>query len=135
MNKKIDSTLLPQITKLPSKQERLSKLERLKNGQKSEFEALFNKHIDNKEDKEVSFSKHAVKRLQERNLHLDSNEYLKLKEAMSKLQQKGSKESLVITSNAAYIVDVNNSKVVTAMDKDNMNENVFTNIDSTVFMN
>ena len=53
---------------------------------------------------------------------------------MSKLRAKGGKDSLVITDQAAYIVDVKNNKVVTAVDKGSMNENVFTKIDSTVFV-
>ena len=42
--------------------------------------------------------------------------------------------SLVITNKAAYVVDVDKNTVVTAVDKNNMNENVFTKIDSTLFM-
>ncbi|MBL7665755.1 MAG: hypothetical protein JNM93_11530 [Bacteriovoracaceae bacterium] len=135
MTKRIDDNLIPQISKLPSQQNRVSKLDQLKNSQKSEFKELFEKHVDNKTDSELSFSKHAAKRMEERNLSLDSNEFIKLKQAVEKLQQKGSKESLVITSNAAYIVDVNKGKIITAIDKDKMSDNVFTNIDSTVFVN
>jgi flagellar operon protein len=51
------------------------------------------------------------------------------------LSAKGSKNSLVITDKAAYVVDVANEKVITAVDKMSMNDNVFTKIDSTVFMN
>ncbi len=83
---------------------------------------------------EVNVSTHAVKRLQERNIELDGNEYMKLKEAMGKLRAKGGHDSLVITNKAAYVVDVDKNTVVTAVDKNNMNENVFTKIDSTIFM-
>jgi flagellar operon protein len=75
-----------------------------------------------------------MKRLQERNIELDGNEYMKLKEAMMKLKSKGGHDSLVITNKAAYVVDVDKNTVVTAVDKNNMNENVFTKIDSTIFM-
>ena len=66
---------------------------------------------------------------------MDSSEFFKLKDAMEKLREKGGQDSLVITPQGAYIVDVNNNKVVTAIDRDNMNENVFTKIDSTVILN
>jgi flagellar operon protein len=59
---------------------------------------------------------------------------MKLKEAISKLRAKGGHDSLVVTSKAAYVVDVDKNTVVTAVDKNNMNENVFTKIDSTLFM-
>ena len=40
----------------------------------------------------------------------------------------------MITDKAAYIVDVPNQKVVTAIDKNNIVDNVFTKIDSTVLV-
>lgn len=60
---------------------------------------------------------------------------MKIKEGVDKLKEKGGKESLLVTDNAAYIVDVPNNTIVTAIDKDKMSENVFTKIDSTIFMN
>ena len=87
------------------------------------------------EDKNVRFSKHAQKRLEERKISLDGDEYLKLKEGINKLKEKGGKDSLIVTNEAAYIVDVDNEMVVTAFDKEDMSENVVTKIDSTLFIN
>ncbi len=101
----------------------------------------FNKFLKNKlennstEDVGVKLSGHAKKRLEERNLTLDGNEFLKIREGIDKLKQKGGKDSLIVTNQAAYIVDVDNQTVVTAMDKNDMAENVFTKIDSTLFIN
>ena len=50
------------------------------------------------------------------------------------LKNKGGKDSLVITDKAAYIVDVPGKKVVTAIDKESIESNVFTKIDSTVLV-
>jgi flagellar operon protein len=72
--------------------------------------------------------------LQERQIDFTGEEYSKVKDAMTRLSEKGGKNSLVVTDNAAYIVDVAKNKVVTAVDKGSMNENVFTKIDSTVFV-
>jgi flagellar operon protein len=83
----------------------------------------------------IHFSGHAKKRISERNLEVDSDEFLKLRSAMDKLKVKGGNDSLVVTSKAAYIVDVKNNTVVTALDKEQMSENVFTKIDSTMFIN
>jgi flagellar operon protein len=80
-------------------------------------------------------SKHAMKRMEQRELAMDSGEFVKIKEAIQKLSSKGGKDSLVITSNGAYIVDVENRKLVTAMNKNDLKENVFTKIDSTIFIN
>jgi len=88
-----------------------------------------------KEDQGVKLSGHAKKRLEERNLSMDGNEFLKIRDGIDKLKEKGGKDSLIVTNQAAYIVDVDNQTVVTAMDKDDMAENVFTKIDSTLFIN
>lgn len=85
--------------------------------------------------KGINLSGHAAKRIQERSIDFNGEEYIKVRDAISKLKAKGGKDSLVITDKAAYIVDVQNNKVVTAVDKGSMAENVFTKIDSTVFIN
>ena len=101
----------------------------------------FNKFLKNKLEKNsteevgVKLSGHAKKRLEERNLTLEGNEILKIRDGIDKLKQKGGKDSLIVTNQAAYIVDVDNQTVVTAMDKNDMAENVFTKIDSTLFIN
>ena len=89
----------------------------------------------NKDEQGVRLSGHAKKRLEERNLTMDGNEFLKIRDGIDKLKEKGGKDSLIVTNQAAYIVDVDNQTVVTAMDKDDMAENVFTKIDSTLFIN
>lgn len=97
---------------------------------KSEFNKILEKSVG--KEKEIQLSSHAVKRLGDRNMVIDGEEYLKLKGAIDKLNKKGGKDSLVLTKKAAYIIDVPHRKVVTAMDKNSIGENVFTKIDSTV---
>lgn len=100
---------------------------------KDEFKNLLKEQIsDVQQEHGISLTVHAAKRLQERNLDIDTNEYFKLRGAMEKLKSKGGRDSLVITDKAAYIVDVPANKVVTAIDKGSIQENVFTKIDSTV---
>ena len=82
----------------------------------------------------LNLSTHAAKRLRERNLEMDTEEFFKLRGAVDKLKSKGGKDSLIITDKAAYIVDVNKNTIVTAVDKNNLMENVFTKIDSTMIV-
>lgn len=141
---KVNSFLIPNVSSLPADSQKAEKANALKQGEKSEFKGLvdgltkedvrFPQVTQTNVGKEVSVSSHAMKRLQERNIELDSGEYMKLKEAIGKLRNKGGHDSLVITNKAAYVVDVDKNTVVTAVDKNNMNENVFTKIDSTIFM-
>lgn len=127
--------LIPNVTKLPN-QKQVDVSNRLsKEGKVSEFKQLLeNESAQRPLHGGIDISSHAAKRLQERKINFDGSEYLKIKEAMTKLKAKGGKDSLVITDQAAYIVDVKNNKVVTAVDKGSMMENVFTKIDSTVFV-
>ena len=82
--------------------------------------------------KGVSFSKHAIKRLESRHLEMGAIDVAKLNGALEKLDQKGARSSLVLTDDKALIVNVKERKVVTAMDRQAVKENVFTNIDSTI---
>jgi flagellar operon protein len=141
---KVNSFLIPNVSSLPSDVQKTENTNALKQGEKSEFKGLVDKlsqgdlrqpQVTQKDvGADVTVSTHAMKRLQERNIELDGNEYMKLKEAIGKLKTKGGHDSLVITNKAAYVVDVDKNTVVTAVDKNNMNENVFTKIDSTIFM-
>ena len=137
---KVNSFLIPNVSSLPSDTQKAEKSNALKQGEKSEFKGLIEEQLRSPQvtqkdvGADVNVSSHAMKRLQERNIELDGNEYMKLKEAMVKLRGKGGHDSLVITNKAAYVVDVDKNTVVTAVDKNNMNENVFTKIDSTIFM-
>lgn len=130
--------LIPNVTKLPN-QKKVDHSNRLpKQGGKSEFnEILKNSQVESQRPLHggLNVSTHAAKRLQERSIDFNGDEYLKVKDAMSRLKEKGGKQSLVVTDKAAYIVDVKNNKLVTAVDKASMNENVFTKIDSTLFVN
>ena len=48
--------------------------------------------------------------------------------------QKGCGQSLILIDNTAYIVSVENNKVITTVSQADLQENVFTNIDSTVIV-
>lgn len=83
---------------------------------------------------EVKFSKHAAGRLADRNIELTTGQMERLQEGTQKAQQKGIKESLVIVDQLAFIVNIPNSTVVTAMSQNDAVENVFTNIDGAVII-
>lgn len=83
---------------------------------------------------EVRFSKHAAGRLADRNIELTKAQMERLTEGTAKAQQKGIKDSLVIVDDLAFIVNVPNHTVVTAMDQNDTTENIFTNIDGAVII-
>ncbi|MFC1513503.1 TIGR02530 family flagellar biosynthesis protein [candidate division KSB1 bacterium] len=94
------------------------------------FKELLNVSIANQA--EVKFSSHAMDRLNSRNIMLSGNDIIKLNEAVREADSKGSRDSLIIMNDLAFVVSIKNKTVVTAMTNDQMNNKVITNIDSTV---
>ena len=83
---------------------------------------------------ELKFSKHADSRLKQRDITLTQEQLSRLSEGTQKAGRKGIKESLVLMDNIAFIVNTQSNTVVTAMDKDMNEENIFTNIDGAVII-
>ena len=79
---------------------------------------------------EVKFSKHANERLQSRNIDLSESQKERLNHAVKAAEAKGIKESLVMLDDLAFIVNVKNNTVVTAIGSGE--QKVFSNIDGAV---
>lgn len=81
---------------------------------------------------ELKFSKHALSRLSDRNITLDSEQLERLQAGAEKAGEKGIRDSLVMVDRLAFIVNIPNRTVVTAMDSTATEENIFTNINGAV---
>lgn len=95
---------------------------------KSSFQEIFAKELES-----VKFSAHAQSRLNSREIDLSDKDIARLESAVSQAQQKGGNESLVLMDEKAFIVSVPNRTVITVVNKNNLDSNVITNIDSAVF--
>jgi flagellar operon protein len=82
----------------------------------------------------VKLSGHAQRRVNSREIAVSPDQVRKLQTAIDKAGQKGSRESLVLIQDVAFVVSVRNRTIITAVDKEAVKENVFTNIDSAVIM-
>lgn len=82
----------------------------------------------------VTFSKHANERLLSRNINLNEDQMERLNKGVMQAKEKSIKESLVMMDNIAFIVNIKNNTVVTAMDQESNDSNVFTNIDGAVIV-
>jgi flagellar operon protein len=80
----------------------------------------------------VRFSAHAQRRMESRSVSFGSDEAVRLEQAVEKAARKGSRESLILMDDLAFVVSVQNRVVITAVDAESRKENVFTNIDSVV---
>lgn len=86
------------------------------------------------EASELKFSKHAAARLSERDITLTDSQNIRLENGVKQASEKGINESLVLVDSLAFIVNVPNKTVVTAMNQTETNSNVFTNIDGAVII-
>lgn len=98
------------------------------------FEEILRQKQGVNESSELKFSKHAAMRLSDRNISLSEEQSERLENGVIKASEKGIRESLVIVDSLAFIVNVPNKTVVTAMDQTESNDNIFTNIDGAVIM-
>lgn len=149
--------LYPNVTSIPSKTG-VGESERLQpkkqEGVKSDFDRVFDQTLTKPSEsakapidatlrrdldldqvkQPLKFSAHASQRLQERRINIDAQTMSKVSDAIDKAEAKGIEDTLVLTSDAALIVNVKNRTVITAMDKGSMNGNIFTNIDGAVIV-
>ena len=104
-------------------------------GEGLRFQDILNKTAENAEKTAgVKFSKHAANRLSERGIELSDSQMERLQAGTLKAGAKGINESLVLVDQLAFIVNVPNNTVVTAMNQTETEENIFTNIDGAVII-
>jgi len=96
----------------------------------SSFESILKARTSS--EGELKISKHANERLAQRNIDLSSDQWMRLESGVKKAGQKGIKESLIMVDDVAFIVNVNNNTVITAVDDNE--DKVFTNIDGAVIV-
>ena len=82
----------------------------------------------------VQFSKHARQRMESRGIAITPEVMTELSSAMDKAAEKGARETLVLMKDSAYVVSAKNRTVISAFDRDNLREGVFTSIDSAVIV-
>ena len=97
-------------------------------GSENSFEKILNSTQESAES--LKFSKHANERLANRNINLSAEQMERLENGTTKAREKGIQESLVMVDDLAFIVNVKNNTVITAMN--DKTDSIFTNIDGAV---
>ncbi|AEB30647.1 conserved hypothetical protein [Carnobacterium sp. 17-4] len=82
---------------------------------------------------EMKISHHAQKRMEERGIQLNQSDLTTIEGAVEELNQKGSKNSLIVYKDMALIASINNRTIITAMNASEME--TITNIDSVKKIN
>jgi flagellar operon protein len=81
---------------------------------------------------QVQLSKHAAMRLSDRELSLSGEQIKRVEGAITKANEKGIRDSLVLVDNMVLIVNVKSKTVITAMNQSS--DHVFSNIDGAVIV-
>jgi flagellar operon protein len=147
------SILYPNVTSLPGQAGvgQSDRLSRKQEGKPGEFDQAFNEALGRATPAQgapglttgpdlsqikapLKFSAHASQRMQDRKIVIDSSTMQKINDAVDKAESKGLDDALILTKDAALIVSVKNRTVITAVDRNSMSGNVFTNIDGAVIV-
>lgn len=91
-------------------------------------------HSRIKDSQGLQFSRHATERVSQRGIEMSESFMGSLEAAVEKAREKGARDVAIISDKGAFIVNVPNNTVVTAMTGSEMKENIFTNIDSAVLL-
>ncbi|WP_226578775.1 TIGR02530 family flagellar biosynthesis protein [Halobacillus litoralis] len=83
----------------------------------------------------IKISKHAKKRLVDRNISISDSSWSQIASKMNEAKEKGVTDSLVVTKDAALLVSTKNQTVVTALSREESKAQIFTNINGTIFIN
>jgi flagellar operon protein len=99
---------------------------------KTPFDRLLAEKQADYERIDLRFSKHANERMLSRHINLTDDQLQRLETGTKKALTRGINESLVMVDDLAFIVNVKNNVVVTAVNDGE--EKVFTNIDGAVII-
>jgi flagellar operon protein len=91
------------------------------------FGDLLAKRIES--GKPLQFSGHALERIRQRGIPVDE---ARIGAGVDRAAAKGARTALVLTDRAAFVVAAQNRTVITAVDREHLRDQVFTNIDSAV---
>ena len=100
----------------------------------SSFGAVLQQELERSQTRQVAFSKHALSRAEERGIEVTPTLLERLGDSVERAEAKGATNILALDQSLAFIVNVPNNRVITALSEAEMKESIFTNIDGAVFL-
>lgn len=98
--------------------------------EKSSFKDVLNNVINKNEGFIVS--KHAAERLN--SIHFTDTDMKEIEKGFEIAKNKKSKNSVILYKDTALIASIENRTLITAVEKERVKDNIFTNIDSVVIL-
>lgn len=99
----------------------------------SQFDVLLRRELE-KSAPQVAFSKHAMARAEERGIEVTDALMDQLSDSVERASAKGATNILAFDATRAFIINVPHGRVITTMSQEEMQENIFTNIDGAVLL-
>ena len=90
--------------------------------------------VPERESFPVAFSKHAMARAEERGIEVTDALMDQLSDSVERASAKGATNILAFDATRAFIINVPHGRVITTMSQEEMEENIFTNIDGAVLL-
>ncbi len=94
------------------------------------FHAVFEERL--RANAPLRFSAHAAERMAQRGIAFTAQETEQISVALDRAAAKGARESLLLLDKAVLVASVPNRTIITALQKDEAEDTVFTKIDSAV---
>lgn len=82
----------------------------------------------------LTVSKHASKRLAERNIAIDNSMWGKIANKVTEAKKLGVANAIVVTDQATLVINAKNKTVITAMNREEASTQIFTNINGTIII-
>ncbi len=114
--------------------ERVQQVSRVSSAAAGQFGDLLRREIKVAAEPAISFSKHAQSRAEERGIQVDETLMGQLADSVERAQAKGATNILAFDATRAFIINVPHGRVITTMSQEEMEENIFTNIDGAVLL-
>lgn len=86
------------------------------------------------QNEQLTISKHANIRMKERNISMNETQWNRMLEKLNEAKEKGVTESLVLVNDTALLVSVTNNTVITALNRSEMANKLFTNINGAIVL-
>ena len=126
------------IQRVSGQQQYAAAAQKAPKGQVGGFSGLLKQELEKSGQQQhaqgVAFSKHAISRVEERGIEVTPDLMDQLAGSVLRAQAKGATNILAMDAEKAFIINVPNARVITAITQDEMKESIFTNIDGAVFL-
>jgi flagellar operon protein len=105
---------------------------RSRQGSHGEFAQELQKARDKSQP--LRFSLHALERMNQRGIELSPDDLERMQNAVETAAGKGSRSSLVLMNENAFVISVPNRTVITALEGEALRDQIVTQIDSAVIL-